>query len=89
MNKKHEFVEDLIREIEFRDVPEEFIKGARVISYSGDVTIMDPDEVFELISDPRSLEEGDVASVEVILDIEAIDDALEYYAEIILSSIPE
>lgn len=89
MNKKNEFIEDLIQDIEFKDVPEEFIDGARVTSYSGDVTLMDCDEVFNLISDPENLERNDVASVALILNLEAIGDALDYYAEILLSSIPE
>lgn len=89
MNKKNEFIEDLIQDIEFKDVPEEFIDGARVTSYSGDVTVMDCDEVFDLISDPENLERNDVASVALILNLEAIGDALDHYAEILLSSIPE
>lgn len=89
MNKRLKFVENLIEDIEFKNVPEEFISGARVTSFSGDVTIMDCEEVFELINDPESLEEHDVASVSLILNIEAISDSLEYYAEILLSSVPE
>lgn len=89
MNKKFEFVENLIQDIEFENVPEEFISGGRVTTFSGDVTIMDSDEVLDLINDPEVLAQNDVASVALILDFEAISDALDHYSEIILSSIPE
>ena len=88
MNKKREFIENLIQDIEFKDVPEAFVMGARVTSYSGDITIMDPEEVLELISDPESLERHDVAAVSLILDLEAVESAIDHYTEILLSSIP-
>lgn len=89
MGKNRKFLDQLISELEPDHVPEEFVSYAKVTNHSGDVSILTNDEFLDLISDPENLEENDVLDIQLILDLDSVKEAIEFYSEIILNGVPE
>lgn len=78
----------ILEDLDLQHIPEEFVTAGRITDYDGEVRVVSPEELEEIMGSPESFREQGIKDLRLLLNLEAIKMAVHETAERILSSVP-